>query len=608
MDNNKKQYKVTQDENDYILTSELNVNNLRITLQEINKNNPLIYVGDFSLQDLKKVNEVFYTTSTVQEALIIINNIIEEQKVNIEKKQNYINILLFLDEENQNEDNYFILKCGLINSQNLQRSYNSNIIYSSTETPVEITYSPPRRLPVMHVKLPTIHTRLPTIHTNIIDDENNQNYKNTPSTSHITSYFTPQRDNIIHNQILTPIRNNEIKSQSTTISTQQYYNYKSPKREQIQYIIPGSPSTGVYNYSAVSSKNNKNISGQNDIIQTTILDNSFQQNPNESSGAIFSSEDKIQITALQKETDKIKLDHEFLKKKTYELINEVQLLRNQIQILNNENQNLKNNKCISPSESQIHEIIFLKNEVKRLSNELSNKKMKENSEFERYKQIKEEEINLYKLKIEKYKILNLQKEKEINELKLKLSNSNVIEKTQFIQDSCLEIVKGEIIHNNNELEFLTRKICDNKKKMTLNLLYKATVDSDKAVAFHNKCDGAKSTIVLVESKNGKRFGGFTTCDWRGNAIEKKDENAFVFSLDKMKAYNIIPGELAIGCYPKFGPVFLGCQIRIYDEAFIKGGTTFEKEKNYETQEDYELTGGLKKFEVKEIEVYSVELE
>ena len=608
MDNNKKQYKVTQDENDYILTSELNVNNLRITLQEINKNNPLIYVGDFSLQDLKKVNEVFYTTSTVQEALIIINNIIEEQKVNIEKKQNYINILLFLDEENQNEDNYFILKCGLINSQNLQRSYNSNVIYSSTETPVEITYSPPRRLPVMHVKLPTIHTRLPTIHTNIIDDENNQNYKNTPSTSHITSYFTPQRDNIIHNQILTPIRNNEIKSQSTIISTQQYYNYKSPKREQIQYIIPGSPSTGVYNYSAVSSKNNKNISGQNDIIQTTILDNSFQQNPNESSGAIFSSEDKIQITALQKETDKIKLDHEFLKKKTYELINEVQLLRNQIQILNNENQNLRNNKGISPSESQIHEIIFLKNEVKRLSNELSNKKMKENSEFERYKQIKEEEINLYKLKIEKYKILNLQKEKEINELKLKLSNSNVIEKTQFIQDSCLEIVKGEIIHNNNELEFLTRKICDNKKKMTLNLLYKATVDSDKAVAFHNKCDGAKSTIVLVESKNGKRFGGFTTCDWRGNAIEKKDENAFVFSLDKMKTYNIIPGELAIGCYPKFGPVFLGCQIRIYDEAFIKGGTTFEKEKNYETQEDYELTGGLKKFEVKEIEVYSVELE
>jgi len=606
MDNNKKQYKVTQDENDYILTSELYQNNIRLTLQEINKNNPLIYVGDFSVQDLKKINEIFYTTSTKEEALSVINNIIEEQKVNIEKKQNYINIILFLNEENQNEDNYFTLKCNISNLQNLQRSYSSNVIYSSTKTPVEITYSPPTRLPVMHVKLPTIHTRLPTIHTNVIEDDSNQNDINTPSTSQITSYFTPQRDNIIHKQIMTPVQNNEIKSQFTSISTQNY-NYKSPKREQIQYIIPGSPSTGMYNYSAVSSKY-RNISSQNNIIQTTMQDNSFAQNPNEYSNSMNSSEDKIEITKLQKETDKIKYDHEFLKKKTYELINEVKLLRNQIQILNNENQNLRNNKGISPSESQIHEIVFLKNEVKRLSDELSNKKMKENSVFERYKQIKEEEINLYKLQIEQLKLLNIQKEKEIKELKFQLSNYSKIEKAQYIQDSCLEIVKGEIIHNNNELEFLTKNICDNKKKMTLNLLYKATVDSDKASAFHNKCDGAKSTIVLVESRNGKRFGGFTSCDWKGNAIEKKDENAFVFSLDKMKAYNIIPGELAIGCYPKFGPVFLGCQIRIYDEAFIKGGTTFEKEKNYETKEDYELTGGLKKFEVKEIEVYSVELE
>ena len=76
----------------------------------------------------------------------------------------------------------------------------------------------------------------------------------------------------------------------------------------------------------------------------------------------------------------------------------------------------------------------------------------------------------------------------------------------------------------------------------------------------------------------------------------------------MLIYDIIPGEDAIGCYPNYGPIFLGCQIRIFDEFFTKGGTTFEKGLNYNTQEDYELTGGLKKFDVKEIEVYSVELE
>ena len=178
----------------------------------------------------------------------------------------------------------------------------------------------------------------------------------------------------------------------------------------------------------------------------------------------------------------------------------------------------------------------------------------------------------------------------------------------LIQDENLEIVKGEIIENNKELELLTNKICKNHKKLTLNILYKATVDSDRAAVFHNKCDFAKSTIVLIKSGNGNRFGGFTSCDWSGNSISKKDDNAFIFSLDKMKIYDIIPGEDAIGCYPRFGPVFLGCQIKIYDKAFQEGGTTFKKGINYETQEDFELTDGQQKFEVKEIEVYSVEVE
>ncbi len=177
-----------------------------------------------------------------------------------------------------------------------------------------------------------------------------------------------------------------------------------------------------------------------------------------------------------------------------------------------------------------------------------------------------------------------------------------------LQDTRLEIIRGEIIETANELELITRKMCQNKfKKISLNLLYKAIVDSDKSEIFHQKCDSAESTLVLVKSANGKRFGGFTSCSWEGNSIEKKDENAFIFSLDKMKIYNVIPGEGAIGCYPNFGPVFLGCQIRIYNNFFTKGGSTFEKGANFNTEEDYELTGGLKTFDIKDIEVYSVEL-
>ena len=78
---------------------------------------------------------------------------------------------------------------------------------------------------------------------------------------------------------------------------------------------------------------------------------------------------------------------------------------------------------------------------------------------------------------------------------------------------------------------LTRKINKLNKKLTLNLLYKASADTDRAMAFHAKCDDAKSTIVLIETDKGKRFGGFTTCSWSGDCVDKKDEDAFIFSLD-----------------------------------------------------------------------------
>ena len=53
-------------------------------------------------------------------------------------------------------------------------------------------------------------------------------------------------------------------------------------------------------------------------------------------------------------------------------------------------------------------------------------------------------------------------------------------------------------------------------------------------------------------------------------------------------YDNIQGEDAIGCYPKLWLIFLGCQIRIYDNFFTKGGTTFERGLNFDTEEDFEL--------------------
>ena len=249
--------------------------------------------------------------------------------------------------------------------------------------------------------------------------------------------------------------------------------------------------------------------------------------------------------------------------------------------------------------AQVAEFNAIKNQYKNVDSQIEKLSL-ENQNLKRRIEELEETNTKYE---EEIKILK-QNEKIYSK---ESQGSNVEEDKDIIyeENSQDNAVKGDIIHDTSELELLTKKINKLNQKLTLNLLYKATADSDKAAAFHAKCDDANSSIVLVETDKGKRFGGYTTCSWSGECIEKKDEEAFVFSFDKMMTYDNIPGEDAIGCYPKFGPVFLGCQIRIYDNAFTRGGTTFERGLNFDTEEDYELTGGERSFNVKEIEVYEV---
>ena len=295
-------------------------------------------------------------------------------------------------------------------------------------------------------------------------------------------------------------------------------------------------------------------------------------------------------------------DIEMLKTKVDELMG----FKSQIGELNNFKEKIEQMDLVK---TQAEEIKQLKSKIAELT---SPKKSEEKTDEESLKN-KIKELEYIKLKYEQeIKDLKLQsaKKSEVKEEKevkveIKKEAPKIEKKHVFGEKTQKYKVKGDIIHNKDEIELITRKINKVNKKITLNLIYKATVDSDKASAFHEKCDSAKSSLVLVETDEGKRFGGFTTSSWSGDCVDKKDEDAFVFSLDKMKVYPNIPDEDAIGCYPKYGPVFLGCQIRIYDEFFTKGGTTFEKGLNYKTEEDYELNGGERNFNVKEIEVYEV---
>ena len=281
---------------------------------------------------------------------------------------------------------------------------------------------------------------------------------------------------------------------------------------------------------------------------------------------------------------------------------EFEILKGQLKELNTLRMQLAE---LNSAKAQLKELNILKEKINAQNKELAQLRLKA-AEAEKLK-LQVQELEKIKLKYEK-DIVGLKESLRIYSIKTNAKEEK--EEKEVIEDDTPEeiTVKGDIIHDTNELELITKKINVKNQKLTLNLLYKASADSDKAAAFHAKCDQAKSTIVLIETDKGKRFGGFTSCSWEGDCLEKQDESAFVFSLDKMKTYDNIPGEEAIGCYPKFGPIFLGCQIRIYNDAFTKGGSTFERGLNFDTEEDYELTGGDRIFKVKEIEVYEVVFE
>lgn len=281
---------------------------------------------------------------------------------------------------------------------------------------------------------------------------------------------------------------------------------------------------------------------------------------------------------------------------------------------NNENEQLNNQNDIQifnsseQNKNLYAKINIIENENKNLREKIEqmNNKINEFSSKNQYYYSSNNNIlSNMSQNIENLKAIN---EKLIYENNLFKKQINQINNEKIIyDDSNVGHVEGTILKNNEEIEFLSKKIGENSDKVIFNLIYKATENSDKAQAFHERCDQAKNTLVLIETSENRRFGGFTTCDWSGNQIEKNDENAFVFSLDKMKIYDIVPGQPAIACYPNYGPIFLNCQIKINDDAFTNGGSTFCKGQNYQTEEDFELNGGNQDFQIKEIEVYEIEL-
>ena len=612
---NKVTFELYQNNILYTISTSLIGNKLNLVCRDSNSK---VFENSYTMPELLKISQYFKPEYTIEQVQLYINGIMEKQKIGISPGDEAVTL------------NLYLINRDLISIPLLKKTTN-NINFTNYNN---FSYAGYNNISQPNQYINMINNQIPIQNKNIVI-QNNQK---------INSNFIPQTKSVNVKVNLIP-------------QTQRYYNKNSgninlsSNQQQNQYAQYTRADKSV----TLDENKLKTLENENDIIKAgqEELKNDIQRLMKEMTKLKEENEvyktDHNSLTnenaVLKNETDNCKKQMLLIQNQNKALMEENNLLKKQLEGYNKDLDNVENqndeirkmyedlqneyNQYRAQTEDMNKENEILRGQIEELNNnftminsELDNIR-KENEIFksnleQQKKDLNEDMVN--KLIEENNELRKSAEEneylkKQIEELKIKIQNTNTNTNNNNDQEAPRpeedeDEEKGEIIHDMKELELITDKINkgNSNQKIIINLLYKASVDGDKAAIFHEKCDQAKSTIVLVETLNGKRFGGFTTCSWSGNCEDKNDPQAFIFSLDKMETYDNIPGDEAIGCYPKFGPIFLGCQIKIFDNAFSKGGTTFEKELNFNTKEDYELTGGDRVFQIKEIEVYEVVIE
>jgi hypothetical protein len=143
-------------------------------------------------------------------------------------------------------------------------------------------------------------------------------------------------------------------------------------------------------------------------------------------------------------------------------------------------------------------------------------------------------------------------------------------------------------------------------------------DGFQSEDFHAKCDNIPRTVVVVKSKSGAIFGGFTSATWDSHSKYKNDPSAFLFSLVNLYETPVKirvngSGVNAIYCSSECGPTFGGgANLCIASRSNVTlnsysnlGQSYLHLAYRYGSSEAKLLFAGAYKFQVNEIEVFLI---
>ena len=349
---------------------------------------------------------------------------------------------------------------------------------------------------------------------------------------------------------------------------------------------------------------------------------------------------------------KLEGENQYLMMNLYRVINTINPMNMNYQLNQRENSIHKVNNSFNSNINKNISLIKSANNENRYND--NNKENNNNYEYEEYNEASNDNSNTDNFDDEKeisdYKHLNKKRNRRIslnsngNNTKNNSITTNIIKNNSndlqsnfndfsdnnyyYLRDIKSKKIKCkglfEIIHSPDELYLIINKILyklykykkaynianyENKLQFSLINLFDSSVNGDRASEFHSKCDYKYNTISLIETTNGHRFGGYTSeCfESPNDYFDKKDNLSFVFSLDKMRIYDVIKGKYAISCDKNYGPYFRDDHICIVDEFFTKESGTCIKGKGFNTTKNYELNSGKKYFIIKRLQVFQIKI-
>ena len=200
---------------------------------------------------------------------------------------------------------------------------------------------------------------------------------------------------------------------------------------------------------------------------------------------------------------------------------------------------------------------------------------------------------------------NLKMKEELKELnKFKRETE---EKRKKKKEKYHNLKNSSILADKDKIKMISDWIKPNTK-IIYNQIYKATRDGGTGKIFHSHCDNKGPTLTLIESKNNYVFGGYITISWEAPqnwTYKGGDDNAFIFSINNRKKYPIQDKSKVIYNYYECGPDFGVNDIYLINSNFLENSNSCTSA-SYKAPPN-EIAGG-EKFDVKELEVYTVQFE